>query len=145
MEDWTPSLDDVGAVLRARTVDDFGHELGTFNSGTRPTGDQVLTFVDTAVADVRSEAGKIPSKEQPLARRVAAIGAALQVELSFFPEEVATGQSPYAQLERMYEKLLARLVTAISTDNGNDDSDPTLLAVDSFGNDCGIVGFGTRF
>jgi hypothetical protein len=35
--DIAPSVLDVAALLRARTKDSTGHEVGTFNDYTRPT------------------------------------------------------------------------------------------------------------
>ena len=38
-----PSVADVAALLRGRTKDSNGVEVGTFNDDTRPTSSQVLT------------------------------------------------------------------------------------------------------
>src|SRR4051812_3475139 len=88
---WRPVVADVGAILRARTKarlsETFaaGNEIGTFNDETRPTGDQVERLIDQAVDDVTDTVGTdICTQElQTSAGRVAAIGAALLVELSY--------------------------------------------------------------
>jgi phage gpG-like protein len=112
--DWAPSVDDVGAVLRARTKDENGNELGTFTDATRPTAVQVNPLIDTATADILAEVGTVPDKVQDNARRVAAIGAALLVELTFFPEQIGTGRSPYTQLKEWYDDKLKRLVAQVT-------------------------------
>ena len=40
--DIMPSVADVGALLRVRTKDINGEEVGTFNDDTRPTSAQVI-------------------------------------------------------------------------------------------------------
>jgi hypothetical protein len=115
--DWAPSVADVGAVLRARTKDTNGNELGTFTDDTRPTEDQTGELIDTAVADIESEIGTVPDELQDAARRAAAIGAALLVELSFFPEQITTGRSPYDQLKELYDARFTRLKTQIDEVN----------------------------
>jgi hypothetical protein len=54
---------------------------------------------------------------QDAARRVAAIGTALLVELSYFPEQTATGRSPYDQLKELYDARFARLKAQIDEVN----------------------------
>jgi hypothetical protein len=115
--DWAPSAADVGAVLRARTKDTNGNELGTFNDDTRPTEDQVGELIDTAVSDIESEIGTVPDQLQDAARRVAAIGTALLVELSFFPEQITNNRSPYDQLKELYDTRFSRLKTQIDDVN----------------------------
>jgi hypothetical protein len=44
--DIAPSVADVAALLRARTKDVNGEEIGTFNDDTRPTSAQVLTLIE---------------------------------------------------------------------------------------------------
>src|SRR5207244_4319034 len=54
---WRPALDDVGALIRARTKDVNGNEVGTFNEDTRPTGALVEIIIDAAVADLIARVG----------------------------------------------------------------------------------------
>lgn len=111
--DWAPTVDAVGAQLRARTKDSNGNELGTFTEDTRPTGIQVEDLIARATGDMISV---LPDPMDPKwndrAAGVAVLGTAMRVELSFFPEQVATGRSPYAQLKALYDDELKRLVNA---------------------------------
>jgi hypothetical protein len=106
--DWTPEVADVGALLRARTKDTAGNEVGTFNEDTRPTGAQVETLITQAQADLVAELGSddVSPRYLESAKRLVIIGAAMNVELSYFPEQVGTGRSPYDQLSDLYERRL---------------------------------------
>jgi len=61
--DITPSVADVAALLRARTKDINGDEIGTFNDDTRPTSSQALTLIGEAVADIQARMGGSPPPE----------------------------------------------------------------------------------
>lgn len=124
MADITASAGDVGAVLRARTKDVNGNELGAFTPDTRPTGTQVDAMVADARFAVEARVGVVPDELADAGRRVVALGAALLVELSFFPEQVATGRSPYDQLRALYEQRLEALATAIGELGAGGDVGP---------------------
>lgn len=131
-EDWAPTVADVGAVLRARTKDDAGNELGTFTEATRPTGAEVEHLIAGAGSDVASIAGDVVGDNEtwtdaaPLrdrARDLTALGTALVVELSYFPEQVATGRSPYAQLKTLYDERATRFAKALAAAGDPDVQD----------------------
>jgi hypothetical protein len=125
---YVPTLDDVASLIRARTVDVNGNELGTFTpTTTRPTDDQVSNLVGQAVRDVGAIVGEtVPEKIRPEVARVAAIRAAMLVELSFFPSQIGTPRSQYAMLKDLWEEAVGtpgkpgRLVYAVS--QATDDS-----------------------
>lgn len=110
MIDWLPSPADVGSVLRARTKDKAGNEIGTFGDTTRPTGDQVQDIIDSIVADIDAQVASVPEEVQPFARSVAKMGAACQVELTYFPEQIRSGRSAYAEMVKWYDAALLRLI-----------------------------------
>lgn len=70
--DIAPSVADAAALLRARTKDVNGEEIGTFNDDTRPTSAQVLTLIDEAVADIQARMGPTPPEGLAAAGRSAA-------------------------------------------------------------------------
>lgn len=118
---YTPVIADVGALLRARTKDDDGNELGTFTTNTRPTDAQVSVLIQNAQDFVTAAVDTdIPELAWPMARSVIALRAAMLVELSYFPEQIPTGRSPYENLRVMYEGdngeggELARLIGAVA-------------------------------
>lgn len=111
---WQPTVADVGALLRARTVDSSGNELGTFTSTTRPTGDAVDQLIGLAVGQIQGEIGPdIPDVLHDQARRCAILGAAVLIERSYWPEQQdeagRTAQSTYAAL---YERAVSALASA---------------------------------
>jgi hypothetical protein len=100
---WVPSLPQVGGLLRARTKDDAGNELGTFTSATRPTAAEANELVQQAADTFLLRAGDdIPQQLWEESRRVVALRAAMLIELSYFPEQVTTGRSPYASYENLW-------------------------------------------
>lgn len=125
---WTPGVDDVGSILRARTKDTSGNELGTFTPETRPTADQVTSLIAQAAGDVTGAISKdpadMPTKAHGPFKSVATVGAAMLVELSYFPEQVATGRSPYDQLAELYATRLGRLRGLLGLD-GDGTTGPT--------------------
>lgn len=116
MEEITPpSVDEVGHYLRARTTDRDGNEIGTFDSTTRPTEEQVETYIHDAIAEITTRVGSTFFKEEfaITAANLAAIRAAMSVELSFYPEQISEGQSSYNSLAELYDKGVMALARAI--------------------------------
>lgn len=110
-----PSVNDVGALLRARTVDQDGNESGTFDEDTRPTGETVQTYIEQAIDEILTRiGGDLPRQEYAAnAANLATIRAAMTVELSHYPEQVAEGQSSYEQLSNLYETGIRALADAV--------------------------------
>jgi len=101
---WRPTVDDVAALIRARTKDPSGRELGTFTSETRPSDDQVEKLITNGCAKVASFVGwELPDDAWPEAGHLASLVAACEAELSYYPEQVQTGRSAYAELWAMYQ------------------------------------------
>lgn len=100
MADYLPSVNAVGALVRARTRDDVGEEFGTFTSTTRPTAGGVTELIASEAAIVLLRTGDLAALTCPnadevraaassiIAKRVAAI-----VEASYRPDEVAEGRT----------------------------------------------------
>lgn len=99
---WTPSPADVKAVIPQRVAGE------AFSATTSPTADQVTSIIADVTAEVVGEVGPFdsttvlnptaPAEDQislgDLAKRAATLGAASQVEDSFFPEQ-QTSVGPY--------------------------------------------------
>lgn len=147
--DWAATVRSVGTILRARTVDANGNELGTFTADTRPTAEQVQELLDEAVGRLASEVGSdIDAKFWAQARSVAALDAALTVELTYWPEQVATGRSPYEQLKELHTERRAALVKAVSEEGDDTDEEVGGAGSPSYGFPAdagGLVGWGTKF
>lgn len=109
----TPSVDDVAAFIRARTTDDNGNQVGTFSDDTRPTADQVESLIEHVTLGLTSRLGTVPTSEEHAARTVAAIGTAMLVELSYFPEQVRAEESAYSELKALYDENLLALMDVL--------------------------------
>jgi hypothetical protein len=103
---FTPTVEDVAALIRARTKDSNGNEVGTFNADTRPTATQAQEAIDHALAALHEKVGSIGNSCSDVARMAATYGAAAEIELSYFPEQARTDRSPYTYLLNRYEQLL---------------------------------------
>jgi len=165
ISEYTPSLADVGALLRARTVDANGNEVGTFTALTRPTDTQVNSIIADAageaytifgedIPDAPIEASAAdPSSYDPdalrnAAKKAVAYHAAALVELSHFSEQVARGNSPYQQYEDLWNAASKRIASAVESAGGESPSgvEGTGRPVFAFPEDAGgMVGWGTRF
>jgi hypothetical protein len=115
-----PSVADVALLIRARTKDADGREVGTFTDETRPTAEQVEEHISAAVA--------LLSPRWPIAiddsyylavQRLTAYRAAMQIEKSYFPEQVRSDRSAYDQLREEYQDDLAALMDALGAGAGD--------------------------
>lgn len=150
ISDWTPSVADVGNVLRARTKTSNGVEIGTFNSDTRPTDTQVLGLIADGVSDISIVTGDdLPTQVWQNAKSTAALATALKVELGYFPEQIGTGRSPYAAIKVLFDDGLKRLLTAIELINSGggtvDGGPPKPVSSFPMVGDPFIFGRGTRW
>lgn len=114
-----PSTQDVAALVRARTRDQFGAELGDFSAETRPTAAEVARLIDQEAGIVSLHAGDLETLGCPdassiqagaaalIAKRVAAI-----VEASYRPDELAEGRTVADFYEGQMEDDMAALAAA---------------------------------
>lgn len=119
VSDYTPTVAQVAANIMSRTRDKYGTLAGTFNANTTPTDTQTTAIVGAIMTGVADKIGDdIPAALFDDATRVAALRAAMQVELDFFSEQVNTGRSIYPQLKELYEQALASLEVQIVENMG---------------------------
>lgn len=113
---WRPSLAEVAALLRTRTKDNMGTELGTFTADTRPTAAEVEQLTSLATAHVASRVGLEPCRTalESRARGLAALYTAMLIELSYFPEQVGTDVSPYNQYRDLFDDGIKALITDVA-------------------------------
>lgn len=118
----TPTLAQVGALLRARTKDTEGVEQGTFTPNTRPTDAQAQAIIDLAVDLIHVAVGPVPPDSACVtgASAVGALGAACLIEKSYFPEQIASARSAYDQYWDEYQSALNGLARClgVTTDTG---------------------------
>ena len=115
IDDFRPTVADVAALLRARTKDVNGNEVGTFNDDTRPTSAQAANIIETACGEVQTVMGVgPPAYLAEAAQALSALRAAMLIELSYFPEQVRSDRSAYPEYASMYDSQSAALVSAAS-------------------------------
>lgn len=113
LTEWAPGVDNVGAILRARTLVN-GAEVGTFTSATRPNADQVADLLAGSVGEVDGiVAGDIPARMHRWARDLAALRTAVRVERTFYPREAALDGSVAQLLADDYADSLDRFESAV--------------------------------
>lgn len=128
--EFAPTPGVVGSILRTRTKDTNGNEIGTFNENTRPSGIEVASLILQGAGDLALAVGTrdLPELLWDHARVVAAYRAACLIELTYFPEQVALGRSPYPQLKELYDEALAALRAAYAAAQANAEPITTLSA-----------------
>lgn len=120
-----PDIAAVGALIRARTRDENGTELGTFTDQTRPTEAEVSVFIDQAMAEVflripLDNVADLGERLLDYALYVVAIRAAMAVELSYHPDRTEEG-SAYGRLRELFEQAMTALM-ALADTTGADDT-----------------------
>lgn len=109
-----PTIDQVALLIRARTKDDSGNEVGTFDDATRPTDVQCVAEIDAAYDVIRM---RLPTDLSGLSAdvmagmvQVVALEAACRIEKAYWPEQVRTDRSNYSVLKVERDEELAALV-----------------------------------
>jgi hypothetical protein len=120
---YTPTPTDVARLLRARTKDANGAEVGDWTDETRPTATDVADLIDQALGPVLARVGRL---EDPLlgdllpaARHAVALGAACLVEKSYYPEQVNSERSAYTAYKEEYADTLDALVGGGDSGDGD--------------------------
>lgn len=104
---------DVASHIRARTKDGNGNEIGTFTPGTRPTDAQCQEAINNAVRFTHSRVGYVGEGCAELAREAVALGAAADIERSYFPEQSRSDRSVYIFLRDERDSALEGLVNCV--------------------------------
>ena len=127
------TVDDVAAIIRARTKDASGNEVGTFNDDTRPTYEQAQQAIDHAIVLVHTKVAYIGDGCRALAQGVVALGAAAEIELSYFPEQSRTDRSVYTFLSQRYDNALDGLAMCVSGELPSAEGGPEGFGTASMG------------
>lgn len=124
MSEITTTVQSVANLLRARTKDNLGNEVGTFNENTRPTEAEVEGLISEATGDLVSGLGGDPCNDRLAAKgqTVVALRVAMLIELGYFPEQVQSGQSPYDKIRDLYDNALKEVVEGVAKECGGQGS-----------------------
>lgn len=119
-DEYKPALTDLGAIMRARTRNELGDLLGTFNDETQPTDTEVKGLIDEALNLVSPRlGGTVPDRVADLARSIVTLRAAMLVETSYAPEgDGPEGATAYDRYEKQYESALEAYDMAAGHDAG---------------------------
>lgn len=109
----SPTVDQVASLIRSRTKDSNGNEVGTFTEDTRPTATQAQEAIDNQVTLLHAKVGTVGEDCSGLAQLVAAYGAAAEIEASYFAEQARRDMSPYIYLIQRYEEYVQGLVDCV--------------------------------
>lgn len=117
---WTPAVEAVAALIRARTKVPGGVEAGTFNDNTRPTKAAVEELVGQAVDHVEAAIGGDPCNDQlrESAGAASALLAAILIETSYWPEQAEARGSAAARLEALFNTRMKALTSAVAEQCG---------------------------
>lgn len=130
--EYTPTVDEVGAFLHARTPNRYGDDQGTFNADTTPNKEQVESMIQDAVDEVAGQLTDLDQDEDtykclPRLRRSAKVSVIIYtgmlIELGYFPEQTTGQYSPYDRLEKLFDKKLKALIEGVSECIGGGDDE----------------------
>jgi hypothetical protein len=118
-----PSVSDVAAFLQARTRVN-GAEQGTFTTETRPTANDVERLIDRATQQIVATVsldpaaftdGLAPVGADAILREAISMRAALLIEGSYFPEQINSDASPFAQYTAVGTGINASLTALVDS------------------------------
>lgn len=160
--DYTPDVQAVADFIRFRTRDAGGNEVGTFDNTTNPDAAEVQRLIQAAVDELSPRLGvDVPDSGDPddpdalrrAARRLVALLSAMNVELTFFPEQIGTSRSPYNELQERLDRGMNTIIEAINGPGDGGSTDGSSVANPGggfasyyFPEDAGgMIGWDTRF
>jgi hypothetical protein len=116
---YRPSQEQVAALLRARTKDDLGKELGEWTTATRPTLDEVENLIGLAQGEVTGRIGvNLPPTAVSSVQTATALLTACYIEKSYYPEATNRDTSAYVQYREEYERAITGLLNAMGGPTG---------------------------
>lgn len=122
--EWLPEVNDLAAMMRARTRGgEFGaSDTGVFDETTRPTAEQAQKAIEDAADIVIAKVGSNPQgAAENIARMAVKLRAAMIIELGYFPEQAGTQQSPYSSYREEYADVIKDAIeAAIETEDGEE-------------------------
>lgn len=135
--EFTPTVDELGAFMRARTKTRYGQLAGTFNDTTPVTEPQAEGLIAEAADEVAIAVGPDlplgPEGSEDIYKRsakaVVLLLASMNVELQVVPDQVDDPRSPYAALERRYNSLRKALIEAVADARGDETGGEESVAV----------------
>lgn len=115
-----PSVPDIGERLHLRTITRGQNYVGTFTDETKPKENQVLGLIAKAYRHVTSKTGDpVPEKFQYDVRNMVEIYTAMLIELSYYPDQIREGRSPYPELKKLYDEGMIALLESLGAEGAS--------------------------
>lgn len=125
IEDYTPSVTDLARLIPSRAAARF---TGGAGAPAFPDETRVSEVIADSVGIVSVQVGgdQLPAKFNAAAKALVKLHAALELEPSAWPEQARPDKSAWEQWEKLYDKGLDGLMTAIAKDaaDGAGDGGP---------------------
>jgi hypothetical protein len=116
---WSPSVQDVANFLIARTRLPNGSLAGTFTDATTPTVASVQAIIAQQVSLLAPRLGDVPDALADSAGALLALKAAIEVEQSYFMEQISSDASPHREMCAQFPLALKAYLEAAEGDVPN--------------------------
>lgn len=121
VDDYTPSVDEIGKRLYSRTLTDLGGRIGTFNDDTKPTATDVRDLIEDAVQVVNSAVGEnLDSEYWRMAKAAVIAYTCMSIEMGFYPETTDAADSAYRAFRERFAQQITFLEKALNQDRPNE-------------------------
>lgn len=150
--EYTPVSSDVARWLKDRLTTGGGNRVTDFSASTVPTADEVTAIIADAVDLTAVQIGDdVPSgRAQTAAKKLVAIEAAIQIEISFYAKQLGTQKLEELRATRdALRKIVddeADKARAAAGDASEDVGESAAFPMSSFSQNAGgLVGYDTEF
>ena len=121
VSDFTPTVDEIGKRLYARTLTDDGGRVGTFNSETRPDAQTVSDLIADAAAVVSSAVGQdLDNDYWSMARAAVIAYVCMSIEVGYYPESTEATDSAYRAFKERFAQQIGFIETALNQRRPNE-------------------------
>jgi hypothetical protein len=146
---WAPSVREIAAIMRARTKNANGDEVGTFDETTRPTAAEVEVEIENQSGFMSLIVGFAPtiSEVRTAAKNLTKLRTAMMLESSYWPEQIENGMSPFTSWQEQYRLDMIELKKIIDPggDGGLPGTEPGVGFPSYNFPDPDLVGWETQF
>jgi len=119
--DYTPTVDEIGARMGARTLTSNGQRVGTFNDETRPNAQNVEELIGDAVAIVSSAVGDALDNEYwPMAKAAVTSYTCMSIEMGYYPESTEAADSAFKAFKERFNQQIEYLEKALGQRRPNE-------------------------
>jgi hypothetical protein len=121
VSDFTPSVEEIGSRLGARTRTLDGVRVGTFNSQTTPTAEVVADLIADAVTVVSSAVGADLDNDYWRMAKAAVIAyTCMSIEMGYYPESTEASDSAYRGFKERFAQQVEFIENALNQKRPNE-------------------------